>query len=132
PIYREEELPRQVFLTWALRFPPGWGSAPPFAAGSLGAVKSTPRHEPTPRDVIRVHAVTSGCRIHLTKTHFGSRIGKAMRPTTAVAATSTGLLTWKRKRMTRLASAMRAVSQSPIAMRARSRQAPNIVPIAAA
>ncbi len=55
-----------------------------------------------------------------------------LRPTTAVAATSAGLLTWKRKRATRLANAMRTVSQSPIAMRERSRLAPSIVPIAAA
>ncbi len=50
----------------------------------------------------------------------------------AVAATSTGLLTFQRNRATRLPNAMSAVSQSPIAIFPNRTHAPRIVPMAAA
>src|SRR5262249_9663353 len=53
---------------------------------------------------------------YFTKTQSGLRRGKAMRPTIAAAAMSSGLLTFQRNNTTRLTSATSAVSQSPIAI----------------
>src|SRR5262245_17748441 len=49
-------------------------------------------------------------------TQFGSRIGKAINPSTAVAAISIGLLTFHRNKTASDPTPMRAVSQSPIAI----------------
>src|ERR1700730_9452379 len=73
------------------------------------------------------------CRkFHFTNTHTGRRIGNATMPTIAVAATSIGLLTFQRNNTIRLVAAIRAVSQSPIAIFSSNTAAPRIVPIAAA
>jgi len=53
-------------------------------------------------------------------------------PTTAVAATSIGLLTFQRNNKIRLTVAIKAVSESPMAIFPSSTAAPRIVPIAAA
>src|SRR5438034_3692757 len=74
------------------------------------------------------HAASS----YFTNTHSGLSSGNAMSPMIAVAATSRGLLTFQRKRTTRLASATSTVSQSPMAIFPSSTQAPRMVPIAAA
>src|SRR6516165_9354366 len=56
-------------------------------------------------------------RRYFTMTQEGCNSGKAISPITAVAATSSGLLTlFQRKRMPRLPAAIRIVSQSPIAI----------------
>src|SRR5262249_31668163 len=86
---------------------------------------------------VQAHEEHRGRRCHdrfsyFTNTHSGLSRGKAMSPMTAVAATSTGLLTFQRNSTTRLPSATRIVSQSPIAIRPRRTQAPRIVPMAAA
>src|SRR5713226_2117390 len=69
---------------------------------------------------------------YLTNTQSGLRIGKAIIPTIAVAATRIGLLTFQRNNTIRLDSAISAVSQSPIAILPSRSEAPRIVPIAAA
>src|SRR5215813_10918954 len=53
---------------------------------------------------------------YLTITHAGCSSGNAMRPTTAVTAMSSGLFTFQRNRTASDATAMRAVSQSPMAI----------------
>src|SRR5215510_11041112 len=53
---------------------------------------------------------------YLTITHVGCSSGNAMRPITAVTAMRTGLFTFQRKRAASDATAMRTVSQSPIAI----------------
>ena len=58
--------------------------------------------------------------------------GKAISPAVAVTGISKGLLSFQRNNETKAATLIRHVSQSPIAMRPRSIQAPSIVPIAAA
>src|SRR6266851_3162892 len=69
---------------------------------------------------------------YLSMTQSGCSSGKAIRPTTAVAAMRSGLLTFQRNKTASEATPMRTVSQSPIAMRPSRMQAPRIVPIAAA
>ena len=69
---------------------------------------------------------------YFTNTHAGCSRGNATNPTMAVAATSTGLLIFHRNSTIKLARATSAVSQSPIAIRPRSTEAPRMVPIAAA
>src|SRR5262249_54834679 len=69
---------------------------------------------------------------YFTNTHSGRSNGKAIRPMTAVTATSRGLLTFQRKSTARLATARSAVSQSPMAIFPRRTHAPRIVPMAAA
>src|SRR5205823_2055272 len=61
---------------------------------------------------------------HFTKTHVGFSSGNAITPMSAVTAIRTGLLTLQRNRTPRLASPTSAVSQSPIAIRPSSTQAP--------
>src|SRR5205807_8383935 len=68
---------------------------------------------------------------YFTKTHGGWSNGNAISPIIAAAAMSRGLLTFQRKSTTRLTSVTSAVSQSPIAIRPSSTQAPRMVPIAA-
>jgi len=54
---------------------------------------------------------------YFTNTHAGWSSGNAINPMIAVAATSTGLLTFHRNSTIKLERATSAVSQSPIAMR---------------
>src|SRR5437899_171206 len=65
---------------------------------------------------------------HFTKTHVGFSSGNAITPMSAVTAIRTGLLTLQRNRTPRLASPTSAVSQSPIAIRPSSTQAPRSLP----
>ena len=55
-----------------------------------------------------------------------------MSPMTAVAVTRIGLLSFQRTNTTRLSTAIKAVSQSPIAIFPNRTEAPRIVPMAAA
>src|SRR5215467_7929521 len=68
---------------------------------------------------------------YLTMTQPGCSSGNAMRPTTAVAAISSGLLTFQRNRTASDAAAISAVNQSPMAICPSRMEAPRIVPIAA-
>src|SRR5712692_4247716 len=77
----------------------------------------------------RCHGLSSS---YFTNTQVGWSRGNAMRPMIAVTATSRGLLTFQRNSTTRLASAMSAVSQSPMAILPNNTQAPRMVPMAAA
>src|SRR5262249_44412700 len=76
-----------------------------------------------------VHGVTLDR--YLTITQVGSRIGKAIKPTMAVAAISAGLLTFQRNSTARDATPISAVSQSPMAIFPSRTQAPRMVPMAA-
>src|SRR5438093_870731 len=84
------------------------------------------------RGACPVEVVADGWLAHFTKTHGGFSSGNAITPMSAVTAIRTGLLTLQRNRTPRLASPTSAVSQSPIAIRPSSTQAPRIVPMAAA
>lgn len=65
-------------------------------------------------------------------TQVGCSSGYAIRPTAAVAAIRSGLTIFQRNRMASEINPIKAVSQSPMAMRPKRMHAPSIVPIAAA
>jgi hypothetical protein len=71
-------------------------------------------------------------RGYFTMTQSGCRIGYATDPITAVIAINNGLLTFQRDSTASDAAPIRAVSQSPMAMRPSRMQAPRMVPMAAA
>src|SRR5437773_2746909 len=112
---------------------PGRGQHEYGQAGDAGAGEALDHAggEDALRRPVQAHE-EDGRLAHFTKTHVGFSSGNAITPMSAVTAIRTGLLTLQRNRTPRLASPTSAVSQSPIAIRPSSTQAPRIVPMAAA